>query len=93
MNIRCFYEYDDDDDDGDGDDDDDDEHDDEDDDEPADPAMTGFVGPFPPPLAPLLYWNSTQAFDYLGHDYDENYHNEDGDGDDHNDNDAGTGYS
>ena len=85
MSIRCFYEYDDDDDDDYG------EDDDEDDDEPADPAMTGFVGPFPPPLAPLLYWNSTQAFDYLGHDYDENYHNEDGD--DHKDNDAGTGYS
>ena len=43
--------------------------------------MTGFVGPFPPALAPLLYWNSTQAFHYHDHDekynYDENGHNDD----------------
>ena len=65
----CFYDHDDDY--NDDYDDSVDHDDDEEDDKPADPAMTGLVGPFPPPAAPLLYWNSTQAFDHHhAHDVD-----------------------
>ena len=70
----CFYEYDDyenGDDDEYDDGDDDDYDDDVDDDTPAEPAMTGLVGPFPPPADPLLYWNSTQAFHDDHHEVDD----------------------